>query len=61
MKRKVFDPPNGWRYGFPDVVPEEVDENPEKFRDWMLEKGYPERDIDFGMTYGRWWYEDQND
>ena len=46
----VIDPPSGWKYGFPKEVPEGVD-----LREWLLEEGYPEKDIELAMQYSRFW------
>lgn len=60
----VYDPPKGWAYGFPKEVPEEVLNTPKgsgAFRQWILDEGYPEEDVDFAMKYGRSWYEETED
>lgn len=41
-KRKMIDPPEGWRYGFPKEIPEHVDDT----RKWLIENGYPEKEIE---------------
>jgi len=38
----MIDPPSGWKYGFPKPLPEEV----ENVKEWLLEQGYPQREID---------------
>lgn len=57
-KITIYDPPSGWKYGFPKKVPESVlnGKNGE-FRQWLLDEGYPEKDIDFALKYGRQWQE----
>ena len=57
MKVKVVDPPNGWRYGFPKECPEDVQD----FRQWLLDNGYPEKDVDFACKYYRHWYREKGD
>lgn len=44
MKKTVtmIDPPSGWKYGFPKVLPEGVDD----VMKWLVENGYPQREID---------------
>lgn len=37
--KKMIDPPEGWRYGFPKELPEEVVDH----REWLLEQGYPQK------------------
>ena len=56
MKRKMIDPPEGWRYGFPKEIPEHVDNT----RQWLIENGYPEKEIDALGDYFfvRGWYEE---
>jgi hypothetical protein len=41
-KRKMIDPPSGWKYGFPKEIPEHVDNT----RDWLIQNGYPQAEID---------------
>jgi hypothetical protein len=48
-----FDPPSGWKYGFPKKIPENVVD----FRKWLIESGYPEKDVDYALKYGRIWAE----
>jgi len=45
----MIDPPSGWKYGFPKPLPEEV----ENVKEWLLEQGYPQREIDL---YGKHFY-----
>lgn len=44
MKTKVhmIDPPSGWKYGFPKVLPEGI----ENVIEWLVENGYPQSEID---------------
>ena len=41
-KVHMIDPPSGWRYGFPKVLPEGVTDTIA----WLLENGYPQHEID---------------
>lgn len=50
--KMIYDPPSGWKYGFPKEVPEDIKD----FKQWLIDSGYPEKDIDFAMKYGRSWY-----
>lgn len=51
-----FDPPSGWRYGFPKIVPENViNESKNTFKEWILAQGYPESMIDLAMKHSRYW------
>lgn len=36
------DPPEGWRWGFPKPMPDDV----ENFREWLVAEGYPQAEID---------------
>ena len=38
----MIDPPAGWKYGFPKPLPDGV----ENIKEWLLENGYPQREID---------------
>ena len=51
----MIDPPSGWRYGFPKVLPEGVDD----VMKWIVESGYPQHEIDAcgDHFYSRHWYE----
>ena len=44
MKKTVrmIDPPSGWKYGFPKVLPDNV----EDAMAWLIENGYPQAEID---------------
>lgn len=46
---QLIDPPEGWRYGFPKVLPKEV----EDVRAWLVASGYPQKLID---SYGEYFY-----
>ena len=53
MVKKFIDPPTGWKYGFPKVLPKEVVD----LKQWLLDNGYPEKDIELAMNYSRYWEE----
>jgi hypothetical protein len=57
-KVKMIDPPSGWRYGFPKVLPEDVTDTIK----WLLENGYPQHEIDAcgDHFYCRHWYVELN-
>jgi hypothetical protein len=44
-KVHMIDPPGGWKYGFPKVVPKTF-ENWEEQKAWLISEGYPEKEID---------------
>lgn len=52
-KLYTYDPPSGWMYGFPKKVPQSVLEDPAKLKVFLLESGYPEKDLDLALKYGR--------
>jgi hypothetical protein len=39
---KYIDPPSGWKYGFPKELPNHVTD----INKWLVENGYPQREID---------------
>jgi len=46
----LYDPPSGWRYGFPKPYkPLEK----ESLKDTLIRDGYPEKDADMGSKYCR--------
>ena len=47
----MIDPPSGWKYGFPKELPEDV----EDIKQWLIDNGYPEKDIDENIKYCRMW------
>ena len=58
MKKLVtyIDPPSGHLYDFPKPFP---DPRPEDRRSWLVDNGYPEKDIDFAMKYCRMLQEEE--
>lgn len=43
MSKKMYiDPPSGWKYGFPKVIPNDV----EDINSWLVQNGYPQKEID---------------
>ena len=57
-----IDPPSGWMYGFPKIIPPE---HQTRTLEWLVEQGYPEKIIrDMGdVFYCRYWNgeADEND
>lgn len=51
--KTMVDPPSGWKYGFPKELPADKD-----YKELLLESGYPEKDIEFALTYSRSWEEE---
>lgn len=54
-KRKVtfIDPPSGWMYGFPKIIPDDV----EDVIPWLVANGYPQSEVDklSKNFYCRYW------
>jgi hypothetical protein len=57
IKVLMIDPPEGWRYGFPKPVHEEFHTLGDDFDlgKWLLDQGYPEKDIELALKYSRYW------
>ena len=49
----MIDPPSGWKYGFPKELPEDIKDT----KKWLVENGYPQREIDScgDHFYCRFW------
>jgi hypothetical protein len=62
MKKIVTmcDPPSGWKYGFPKVIPEHARDSSESYFDWLVSEGYPQKLIDdLGDRFcSRYWNEE---
>ena len=54
----MIDPPSGWRYGFPVAYNAEKDGDLGEF---LVKKGYPVDDVDFGLRWLRCWEEENDD
>ena len=54
--RYYVDPPSGWQYGFPAEYDKSKDGSLEEF---LLSKGYPQKDIKFALEHTRSWYENE--
>ena len=50
------DPPSGWKYNFPKILPEGVD-----YREFLIANGYPERDLELALSYSRYWTKEETD
>lgn len=61
MSKRIVDPPSGWRYGFPKECPEDVWHDHDRFKQFLLESGYPVTDIEFASQYVRVWFEEDDD
>ena len=58
MTRKTYiDPPSGWKYGFPKELPEGI----EDLRAWLIENGYPEKDVELALKWSRFIVEDSEE
>jgi len=56
----MIDPPSGWRYGFPMPYVDENGNKPSDMKQWLLDAGYPQSEIDSlgGKLYARFWEQD---
>ena len=51
----MIDPPSGWKYGFPRKIPISVNiHSDQEFKQWLLDCGYPEKDLDLALRHSRW-------
>ncbi len=61
----MVDPDQGWRYGFPKELPNELKNKP--ITDWLIENGYPSEMVDtwknseLGYVPCRFWEEEVNE
>jgi PTH2 family peptidyl-tRNA hydrolase len=57
MKLNMIDPPSGWQYGFPKPIPQD---QLGRAREWLVENGYPQEEIDAlgDRFYYRYWVQD---
>ena len=62
-KVTMVDPPSGWRYGFPKIVPAEVREKGGSIIPWLVENGYPQREVAAhgDHFYCRYWEQEINE
>ena len=58
-KRTVtyIDPASGWQYGFPKILPEDV----EDINEWLVSEGYPREMLGFPCRYWEQKVNDDND
>ena len=40
---RMIDPPSGWMYGFPKIIPDSVKN--EDVNEWLVANGYPRHEI----------------
>lgn len=52
MKITVYDPPSGWRYGFPREYKPLPDES---LKDTLIRDGYPSEHAAFASEHTRFW------
>ncbi len=57
---RMIDPPNGWAYGFPKAIPDDIPDLEGALLDWMIEEGYPEKDRNV-LKYCRFWHKEVED
>lgn len=54
--RLMIDPPEGWRYGFPKIIPKE---HQHRTLEWLVENGYPKELISERYFRCRYWTENE--
>lgn len=54
----MFDPPEGWKYGFPKALPMEYGTPFFNMRRWLIDNGYPKKLIPMALIYSRMWVEE---
>jgi hypothetical protein len=50
----IYDPPSGWKFGFPKIYKPTPGETLE---DTLIRDGYPEKDVAVGAKHCRFWEE----
>lgn len=55
--RLIVDPPSGWAFGFPKPYFKNAIKDKDELNKWLIENGYPEREIErFGAYFPvRFW------
>jgi hypothetical protein len=48
----MIDPPSGWKYGFPKVLPQKFDTWEEQ-KAWLVSEGYPDKEI---VSHGEYFF-----
>jgi hypothetical protein len=56
-KKMFVDPPSGWIYGFPKVVPVDILKDEEQFKEWLIANGFPKKNVELALKYSRYWEE----
>ena len=51
MTKIMIDPPEGWRYGFPKQLPDDVHD----IRAWFIQEGYPDYMVELALEYSNCW------
>jgi hypothetical protein len=55
IKRLMYDPPSGWKFGFPK---EYTPHNGLTVKELLIKDGYPPEDAEFASKHTRYWTED---
>ena len=61
MQITYIDPPEGWKYGFPRLLPECVKGSGAALATWLEEQGYPRELLGVALQYSRYWTEEIED
>lgn len=54
--KQWVDPPSGWRWGFPKMWDPRTDPD---IKQWFIEQGLPETELEFAMNWSRYWSADE--
>lgn len=53
IKVTTYDPPSGWRYGFPSIAPKSSLNQKNLYLNVLKYHQYPEKDISFALKYSK--------
>jgi hypothetical protein len=48
-----YDPPSGWKYGFPKAWPKDLERTRENIAAQLIEDGYPKSEIPLALDHTR--------
>lgn len=58
-KELIIDPPEGWKHGFPRIMPQELVGDTEGLSEWLIANGYPEEDLELALKHSRYWEQEK--
>jgi hypothetical protein len=53
FKPSWYDPPSGWKYGFPKIWPDGLELTQENIETQLTRDGYPAKDVSFAARHCR--------